>query len=148
MDKEVDGLTRAEGKNQFKVTSSFVYVEVMLVRSCRCWWTRRLTRRQTRWPWSTEGLVQDENRFEDTPPSNISAALLLAVWTKVSKLDKSIHCLDLKSLAKKQNNFHMKKSWTPKSDLNLTKIYFRNGKNSRFSLPYLGLQFESNLPKD
>ena len=69
-------------KNQFKVTSSFVYVEVMLVRSCRCWWTRRLTRRRTRWPWSTEGLVQDENRFEETPPSNISAALLLAVWTR------------------------------------------------------------------
>ena len=37
------------------------------------------------------GVVQDENRFEDTPPSNISAALLLAVWTKVSKLDKNIY---------------------------------------------------------
>ena len=104
VDKEVDGLTRAEG-NQFKVTSSLVYVEVMLVRSCRCWWTRRLTRRRSRWPWSTEGLVQDENRFEETPPSNISAALLLAVWTKVSKLDKIIHCLDLKSLAKNKTIF-------------------------------------------
>ena len=53
-----------------------------------------------------------------------------------------------KIFGKKQNNFHMKKSWTPKSDLNLTKIYFRNGKNSRLSLPYLGLQFESKLSKD
>ena len=86
--------------------------------------------------------------LRNTSLKYISSASIGSV-AKVSKLDKSIHyCLDLKSLAKKQNNFHMKKSWTSKSDLNLTKIYFRNGKNSRFSLPYLGLQLESNLPKD
>ena len=81
--------------------------------------------------------------LRNTSLKYISSASIGSV-AKVSKLDKSIHYC----LAKKQNNFHMKKSWTPKSDLNLTKIYFRNGKNSRLSLPYLGLQFESNLSKD